>query len=518
MDCSCPPNHAFRSLPPPRSFIFTPSRSCGRRERSVRADRGCAVRVVGLYQGWCVNNSSYIDPSLTRSCRSPTGWDSRWWKDIEHWASSSTQTPTCTVEPGTAEDVATILRIVNETQAPFAVKGGGHTANPGFSSTPGVHIAMYRFSEVTYDEATENVVVGAGNVWDNVYATLEPLGRMVVGGRVSGVGVAGFTLGGGMCCYSWKTNQYGLTVDTIQAYELVKPSGEIATVTAESDADLFWALKGGFNNYGIVTRFTLKTHPQPEQVWGGIITYTQDQVDKVSEAVANFSAKVTDPKAAIISAYNFLLGEIGISQLFFYDGPEPPSGIFDELLEIPHFSKDVKARSFVDLVTSNPSNVTGGQRGVFNTVSLESYPLDMVQFIANETKRVGSKLAWKSGNFISYDIEPFLPGHLSHGAEGSSAYPPTRAKGFLPLNLYYAWGADLADDVVFDAIRESAQKISDYAVSSGQDISGFPLYPNYAIFNRSLDELYQGNTQRLAEIRARVDPYNVMALAGGFKF
>ena len=80
------------------------------------------------------------------------------------------------------------------------VKGGGHTANPGFSSTPGVHIAMYRFSEVTYDEATENVVVGAGNVWDNVYATLEPLGRMVVGGRVSGVGVAGFTLGGGMCC------------------------------------------------------------------------------------------------------------------------------------------------------------------------------------------------------------------------------------------------------------------------------------------------------------------------------
>ncbi|KAL1739052.1 hypothetical protein HDZ31DRAFT_50012, partial [Schizophyllum fasciatum] len=418
----------------------------------------------------------------------PPAWNIHFNKDIEHWATSSTQTPTCAVEPGSAEDVAAILRIVNETQTPFAVKGGGHTANPGFSSTTGVHIAMSRFSEVTYDEATENAVVGAGNIWDNVYATLEPLGRMVVGGRVTGVGVAGFTLGGG---YSWKTNQYGLTVDTIQAFELVKPSGEIATVTAESDADLFWALKGGLNNYGIVTSFTLKTHPQPDKVWGGIITYTKDQVEAVSEAVAKFSATVKDPKAAIISAYNFLLGEVGISQLFFYDGPEPPAGIFDDLLNIPHFTKDVKARTIVDLVTSNPSNVTGGQRGVFNTVSLESYPLDMIQFIANETERVGSKLAWKSGNFISYDIEPFLSDHLSHGAEGSSAYPPSRAKGFLPLNLYYAWGADLADDIVFDAIRESAQRIYDYASGAGkQDIAGFPLYPNYAIFDRSLEQMY----------------------------
>ncbi|TRM63422.1 hypothetical protein BD626DRAFT_494316 [Schizophyllum amplum] len=437
-------------------------------------------------------------------------------KDISHWASSSTQMPECTVEPATTEDLATILRIVNATQTPFAVKGGGHTANPGFSSTTGVHIAMFRFSEVTYDETTENVVVGAGLVWDDVYATLEPMGRMVVGGRVSGVGVAGFALGGG---YSWKTNQYGLTVDTIVAIELVKPTGEVVTVSEDSDPDLFWALKGGFNNYGIVTRFTLKTHAQPENVWGGLITYTLNNVDAVTAACANFSANVTDPKAGIITTYNFVLGELGISQLLFYDGPEPPAGIFDSFLDITHFSSDVKARTVVDLVTSNPSNTTYGQRGVFNTVSLESYPVDMVSFIADQAQSVGSKLSLKSGLFISYDVEPFLPSHLSHAAEGSSAYPPTRAKGFLPLNLYYAWGSDLADEDVFDAIRQSAQEIYDYASGEGgQDIAGFPLYPNYAIFDRSLEELYQGNVAKLTEIRARVDPYNTMALAGGFKF
>ena len=78
------------------------------------------------------------------------------------------------------------------------VKGGGHASNPGFSSTTGVHISMYRFSEVTYDAASQTAVIGAGLIWDDVYAALEPHGVNVVGGRVTGVGVAGFTLGGGV--------------------------------------------------------------------------------------------------------------------------------------------------------------------------------------------------------------------------------------------------------------------------------------------------------------------------------
>ena len=77
------------------------------------------------------------------------------------------------------------------------MKGGGHASNPGFSSTTGVHIAMSRFSEVTYDAAAQTATIGAGLVWDDVYAALEPYNVNVVGGRVSGVGVAGFTLGGG---------------------------------------------------------------------------------------------------------------------------------------------------------------------------------------------------------------------------------------------------------------------------------------------------------------------------------
>jgi FAD/FMN-containing dehydrogenase len=82
---------------------------------------------------------------------------------------------------------------------PFAVKGGGHSTNPGFSSTSGVEIALSRFNSTKLNVNDGTVEVGPGLTWDQVYETLGPTGVTVVGGRIPGVGVAGLTLGGGRC-------------------------------------------------------------------------------------------------------------------------------------------------------------------------------------------------------------------------------------------------------------------------------------------------------------------------------
>ena len=111
------------------------------------------------------------------------------------------------------------MKVIGQYRVPFAVKGGGHIWNPGFSSTTGVHISMTRFKKVIYHPYDKTVDVGAGLIWDDVYKALEPYNVTVVGGRVSGIGVAGFTLGGG---YSWKSNQYGLTIDTIDEFQVRK--------------------------------------------------------------------------------------------------------------------------------------------------------------------------------------------------------------------------------------------------------------------------------------------------------
>ncbi|KAJ7615823.1 FAD-binding domain-containing protein [Roridomyces roridus] len=416
--------------------------------------------------------------------------------DLSHWASSSSQLAACSVEPGTADDVAAIIKTLGSTNTSFAVKGGGHTANPGFSST--------------------TPTIRTGLVWDSVYEALEPFGVNIVGGRVSGVGVAGFTLGGG---YSWKTNQFGLTVDSVTEFELVKPNGDIVTVTPTSEPDLFFGLTGGGNNFGIMTQFTLKTHPQG-QVWGGLILYTEDQLPAVSDAIAAFANNVTDPKAAIIPAINFLLGAPGVSHLMFYDGLTPPSGIFDNFLAIPALLTDVSTRSFLSLVQAAPSNVTTGERGFFHTVSLLDYTPNIISAIINETKFWGSALTLAGATFISYDIEPFLPTLYTHGAPGvTTAYPPSRTNpGAIPLNLYFAWALPTSDSIIHDALVASAQQLMSVAQGEGQDLSKLGLYTNYALYDTPLERICGANLPRLREIRASVDPEGVMALAGGWKF
>ncbi|OCH91179.1 FAD-binding domain-containing protein [Obba rivulosa] len=431
--------------------------------------------------------------------------------DIAHWASSSTQNAVCSIEPGTAEDVGVILQILGETQTPFAVKGGGHASNPGFSSTTGIQIAMSRFSDVSYNATSQTVTFGSGLIWDDVYAALEPLGVNVVGGRVTGVGVAGFTLGGG---YSWKTNQFGLTIDTVEAFELVLPNGTVTNVTSSSNPDLFFALKGGFNNYGVVTKFTVNAFPQT-QVWGGLITFTQDYLEAVNNATLKFATEVTDPKASIITTYNFLLGEAGVSQLLFYDGPTPPSGIFDDFLAIQSFTSDVSTRSFLSLVQASPSNATSGTRAIFHTVSLLEYSASMLDAVLNETTFWGERLGLDSATFISYDVEPFLPSVFSHGSD--SAYPPDRSRGLLPLNIYFAWTLPTSDDIMQDAALQSASFLTQKAVAGGQDITDAALYGNYAIFSTQLSQIYGSNLARLQTIKAQYDPQNVMGLAGGWK-
>ena len=91
------------------------------------------------------------------------------------------------------------LKILGACRTPFGVKGGGHSANPGFSSTSGVEIALSRFNSTKLNADGRTVEVGAGLTWGQVYETLDLAGVSVIGGRVPSVGVSGLTLGGGMC-------------------------------------------------------------------------------------------------------------------------------------------------------------------------------------------------------------------------------------------------------------------------------------------------------------------------------
>lgn len=114
---------------------------------------------------------------------------------------------------------------------------------------------------------------------------LEPYGRIVVGGRMKTIGIAGLTLGGGMSYFNAK---YGFAMDNVIAYEVVLATGAIVTASASSNSDLFWALKGGGNNYGIITKFTYATYSAPS-ISTTIQAFAQSEVPEFIGAIADLA-------------------------------------------------------------------------------------------------------------------------------------------------------------------------------------------------------------------------------------
>ncbi|KAG1747808.1 FAD-binding domain-containing protein [Suillus paluster] len=441
---------------------------------------------------------------------------SSYMKDNHHWISSSSQVSACSFEPGTTEDLAKALKILGDTRTPFAIKSGGHASNPGFSSTPGVQIAMSLFSDVTFDPDSQTATVGTGATWDVVYRMLEKYGVNVVGGKVAGVGVGGIVLGGG---YSYLTNQYGLAIDNVVAYELVLPNGTVTTVTS-SNPDLFFGLRGGLNNFGIVTYVTLKTYPQ-SQVWGGSIAYDQDQLKAVKAATAKFAANVIDPKASMYSVYKYVSGKLVMTCTLFYNAPTYPDGIFDDFLAIPHVDQYVSTRSFASMIktelpsTPDLSLYSQRNRGVFNVIAIEEWTESLLDDVAKEVLFNGDKLG-NSATVVTYELRTYLTSIYDH-ADTPSAYPDSRERGYSFLALFYAWNDSRDDDLVYDAVTASSNYIKQLAIAAGQDVANVVAYPNNADPSTSIEDIYGDNLARLQDIKKAVDPDNVMGLAGGWK-
>lgn len=436
-------------------------------------------------------------------------------EDNEHWASSSSQTSACSFEPANAQDVGIALQLLAKDQTPFAVKSGGHSANPGFSSTPGVQIALFSFSEVVYDSNAQTATIGIGLIWDDVYSKLEQYGVTVVGAKTTGVGIGGIVLGGG---YSYLSNQYGLSVDNVVAFELVMPNGTVANITNSSNPDLFYGLRGGFNNFGIVTTVTMKTYAQ-SQVWGGLITYTADQWDAVNTAIANYVSTVTDPKACLYSTTDYASGVTVILTILFYDAPTYPDGIFDELLAIPHSVEDISTRAYLDLIQTLPANASSGLRAMFHWVPIEQFTSSMLQMVKNQTLFYGEQLSQSSGVLISYDLVPLLPSIYSH-SDTPAAFPSLRdsGQGYSFIEVYYGWTDPNDDEVMLQVGAESAAYMKQFAVDAGQDVANALLYPNCAPPGTALTDMYGDAASTLHSIRSAVDPGNVMGLTGGWRF
>jgi FAD/FMN-containing dehydrogenase len=146
-------------------------------------------------------------------------------------------------------------------------------------------IALSEFSSIKVCADQKSVEAGPAVNWFQMYSALEPYGLICVGGRLKTIGIAGLTIGGGI---SYFNSKYGFAMDNVLAYDIVTANGKVVTATAKQNSDLFWAVKGGGNNFGIVTKFTFATYKAP-LISTGVQIYLESGVPAFITAIANLA-------------------------------------------------------------------------------------------------------------------------------------------------------------------------------------------------------------------------------------
>jgi FAD binding domain/Berberine and berberine like len=189
--------------------------------------------------------------------------------------------PALIVRPANAQDVAMTIALARESGLELAVRGGGHSAAGHGVSEGGIVIDLRGMKEIEID-AAQRLAWAGGGVTAGEYSNAAAAHRLATGfGDTGSVGIGGITLGGGI---GYLVRKHGLTIDSLVAAEVVTADGELLHVDADSHPDLFWAIRGGGGNFGVVTRFQFRLHPLPEFL-GGILV-----LPATADVIAGFMA------------------------------------------------------------------------------------------------------------------------------------------------------------------------------------------------------------------------------------
>src|SRR3954449_12227598 len=212
------------------------------------------------------------------------------------WNGMIDRRPATVVRAADVHDVAPTIGFAREHGLALAVRGGGHNVAGNGTVDDGLVLDLADLHAVSVDPAAATVRVEAGATLGHVDTATEPHGLLVPIGVVSGTGVAGLTLGGGV---GWLTRPHSLAADNLVSVELVAADGQQVTADETSHADLFWALHGGGGNFGVVTAFTFRAYPHGPQLFAGNLVFEQDRWQQAWTALEEWTRDLPDAMQAI---------------------------------------------------------------------------------------------------------------------------------------------------------------------------------------------------------------------------
>jgi FAD/FMN-containing dehydrogenase len=190
------------------------------------------------------------------------------------WNAMIDRHPAVIVRAACVDDIVTSVGFAREHGLLFSVRGGGHNVTGSAVADGGLMLDLSAMGQVVVDPDERTATAQPGCLWSDLDAATQEHGLAVTGGQASDTGIAGLTLGGGV---GQLMRYCGATVDNLLAVDLVTADGQLLTVSADQHPDLYWAVRGGGGNFGVVTSFVYRLHPVGPIILGGILLYPASQ-------------------------------------------------------------------------------------------------------------------------------------------------------------------------------------------------------------------------------------------------
>jgi FAD/FMN-containing dehydrogenase len=215
--------------------------------------------------------------------------DQGWNNAVAIWNGMAARLPALVLQPTSATDVAAAVGFAREHGLLLGIKGGGHNIAGTAIAEGGLTLDLSRMRQVAVDPDARLAHVGPGCRLGEVDQATQAHGLATVLGFVSETGLAGLTLGGG---FGYLTRRFGWTVDNLAEVEVVTADGQLRTANHDEHPELFWALRGGGGNFGVVTRFSFHLHQVGPMITGGLIIWSGDRATEVLAAYRDLTESV----------------------------------------------------------------------------------------------------------------------------------------------------------------------------------------------------------------------------------
>ena len=309
------------------------------------------------------------------------------------------RSPALIARATSAADVQAALRFAREEGIPFTTRAGGHSL-AGFSTIDeGLVIDVRGLKQVTVDPVAKRARVGAGLEWGELDAATQAHGLAVTGGRISDTGVAGLTLGSGS---GWLERRHGLSADSLVAATVVTADGGLVRASAHEHPDLFWGLRGGGGNFGIVTEFEFELHEVGPMILGGMLLFEWDRAAEVLGAYRDVMEGADDDLcgcAAILLAPpapfvpDHLVGTPVVSIVAAAFGPlDAAEGLVKPLRSIGPMADMVEPMPYTALQQMLDEGSPGGLQGKFESSFMDELPDDAIAKAVELGGRIPSPL------------------------------------------------------------------------------------------------------------------------------